>query len=157
MFNCPQSQENSAEDTVLFKARIVVRVPVSITDANDVVDYINDWAKLRQNITITLVVLTVDPSCPAGTESDSCVVVIDQSISNDDSSDSGAIIGAVLAGVFVVIALLVLVVVIVLVCIQRRRSRYSWIVGCILYYTYTISYKMVTSSVVFRKIQYVST
>ena len=123
MFSCPQSQEES-EDTVLFKARIVVRVPVSVTDADDVVNYINDWVKLGLNITVTLVILTVD-SCPTGVDPDACVVVVDQSTDNDSSSSSGAIIGAVLAGVFVAITILVLVVIIVLVCIQRRRLRYS--------------------------------
>lgn len=124
MFSCPQSQEKS-EDTVLFKARIVVHVPASVTDADDVINYINDWVKLGLNITVTLVILTVEPSCATGVDPDACVAVIDQSTDDDSSSSSGAIIGAVLAGLFVVIAILVLVVIIVLVCIQRRRLRYS--------------------------------
>ena len=124
LFSCPESK-GKIDDAVVFKARIVVRVPASVTDADDVVNYINDWVKLRQNITVTPSILTVDPGCPTqvdSTESKACVD-IGQS-TNSDSSDGGVIAGAIIAGVFVVIAILIIVVMIGIICIQRRRSRY---------------------------------
>ena len=122
LFSCPESK-GKLEDTVVFKGRIVVRVPASVTDADDVVNYINDWVKLGPSITVTSSILTVDPGCLSrvdSTESEDCVVT-DQS-TNTDSSDGGAIAGGVAAGVIVVIV--ILIVLITIFYIQRRRSKY---------------------------------
>ena len=124
LFSCPETK-GKLEDTVVFKARIVVRVPATVTDADDVVNVINNWVKLKPNITVSLFILTVVPGCPArvnSIESEDCVVT-DQS-TNTDSSSGGAIAGVVTATVIVVmVAVIVVVVITIYRSMQRRKLR----------------------------------
>jgi len=119
-FSCLELQ-GGFEDTVLFKARIVVRIPVSVTDADDVVNYINDWVKEEPNITVSLLILTVDPSCSVRVGSEDCITTTGH-LTNSDSSSGGAIAGAVTAGVVIVTVVITVVVVIAIYCSKHRRK-----------------------------------
>ena len=43
-FSCRGSQ-GEFEDTVVYRANITLQVPISITDADDIVTYINQWVQ----------------------------------------------------------------------------------------------------------------
>ena len=91
---------------------ITLPVPVSATDADDIVDLISDWIKSNPSVTVDKVILEIDPDCPAMLESvtaDDCASETPpprQSSPSSSSSSSlpvGIIIGIVVAAVIVLL------------------------------------------------------
>jgi len=120
MFSCQEKYE----DTALFKARIVVCDPVSVTDANDVGQHINDWIKEMPNINVSNIILTVGP---VKVESEDFTTATNSTI-DSDSSSIGTIAGAVTAGVVTVTVVITVVVIFAIYCSKRRRKlRYCYI------------------------------
>ena len=130
-FSCRGSQ-GEFENTVVYRANIILQVPISITDANDIVTYINQWVQNEPSVVVMGITLALDADCPTmldSFESDDCVIVEKSSNQTNPSSSSssssptpfGIIIGASAAAV-VVIVLIIVIIIIVLYC--RHMSTY---------------------------------
>ena len=75
-FSCRGSQ-GEFKNTVVYRAMITLQVPASITDADGIVDVINDWIESKPSVTVNGLALAVDPNCPAmldSFDSSDCVV-----------------------------------------------------------------------------------
>ena len=62
----------------MFRAMITLPVPVSATDADNIVDVISNWVKSNPSVRVDEVILDIDPDCPAMLESvtaDDCASV----------------------------------------------------------------------------------
>ena len=130
-FSCRGSQ-GDYEKTVVFRAKITLPVPVSVSDADSIVDIISEWVQSNPSVTVDKVILEIDPGCPAMLESvtsDDCVNETPpprQSSPSSSSSSSlpiGIIIGAVAAGVIV---LLIIIIIVGIVIYYRRKSTYRY-------------------------------
>ena len=121
-FSCRGSQGEFG-DTVVYRANITMQVPISITDANDIVTYINQWVQNEPPVAVKGITLALDADCPTmldSFDSDDCVI---EESSNQTSSSPlpfGIIIGASAAAVVVVV--LIVVIIILLYC--RHKSTY---------------------------------
>ena len=122
----------------MFRAMITLPVPVSATDADNIVDVISNWVKSNPSVRVDEVILDIDPDCPAMLESvtaDDCASETppprQSSPSSSSSSSSlpvGIIIGIVVAAVIV---LLFIMIIVGIVIYGRRKSSYR-------YYNYAI-------------------
>jgi len=120
----------------VYRARVALQVPTSITDADNIVNVISKWVQSKPSVMVNKVILEVDPDCPAMLDSltsDDCVTKtqptdqVDQPSSSSSSSSSslpvGIIVGAAVAGVVI---LLLIISIIVIVTYRRRKSSYRY-------------------------------
>ena len=124
-FSCRGSQ-GEFEDTVVYRANITLQVPISITDADDIVTFINQWVQDQPSVAVKGISLALDADCPTmldSFDSNDCVTVEEPSNQTNPSSSFGIIIGAAMAAV-VVIVLIVVIMIIVVYC--RRKSTYRY-------------------------------
>ena len=129
------------ENTVVYRAKVTPQLPVSVIDANDIVQIIGNWVQSAPSITVNRLILNIDPNCPITLESfdaEDCSVIttISSSVqlplptvppsSVDDNSKSsestGVIVGATIAAIVVVILAVVIIVLTILHC--RLKSNY---------------------------------
>ena len=131
-FSCRGSQ-GEFEDTVVYRANITLQVPISITDANDIVTFINQWVQNEPPVAVMGITLALDADCPTMLDSfasDDCVIVEESSNQTNPSSSSsssssspfGIIIGASAAAAVVVIVLIIVIIIILLY--RRHKSTY---------------------------------
>ena len=133
-FSCRGSQEEF-EGTVVYRANITLQVPVSITDADDIVTFINQWIQDEPSVAVRGIALAVDADCPTvldSFDSDDCVAEVPSNQTNPTSSSSSssslplsAIAGAAAAAAVVVVIVLIIVIIIIVVC-RRRKSTYRY-------------------------------
>ena len=128
-FSCRGSQ-GEFEDTVVYRANITLQVPISITNANDIVTFINQWVQDQPSVAVKGVALALDADCPTmldSFDSDDCVIAEEPSNQTNPSSSLssssspspfGIIIGAAAAAVVVI----VLIVAIIIIAVYRRRK-----------------------------------
>ena len=127
-FSCRGSQREF-EDTVVYRANITLQVPISITDADDIVTFINQWVQDQPSVAVKGVALVLDADCPTmldSFDSDDCKPSDQTSPSSSSSSSSspfGIIVGAAVAAV--VVNVLIIVIIIIVVC-RRRKSTYRY-------------------------------
>ena len=127
-FSCRGSQ-GEFENTVVYRANITLQVPISITNANDIVTYINQWVQDQPSVAVKGVALALDADCPTmldSFDSDDCKTSNQTSPSSSSSSSSsrfGIIVGAAVAAV--VVNVLIIVIIIIVVC-RRRKSTYRY-------------------------------
>ena len=130
-FSCRGSQ-GEFEDTVVYRANITLQVPISITDADDIVTYINQWVQNEPSVAVKGITLALDADCPTmldSFDSDDCVIVEKSSNQTNPSSSSsssssspfGIIIGTSAAAVVVIV---LIIVVIIIVVYYRHKSTY---------------------------------
>ena len=125
-FSCRGSQ-GDFENTVVFRAMITLPVPASATDADNIVDLINDWVQSNPSVTVDKVILEIDPDCPAMLESvtaDDCASETPppRQPSPSSSSSSSLPVGIIIGGVVAAVAVLLLIIIIVGIVIHRRRK-----------------------------------
>ena len=128
-FSCRGSQ-GEFEDTVVYRANITLQVPISITDADDIVTYINQWVQDEPSVAVKGIALALDADCPtmlASFDSNDCVTVEEPSNQTNPSSSSsssfGIIIGAAVAAVVVIVLIIVIIIIVVY---HRRKSTYRY-------------------------------
>ena len=130
-FSCRGSQ-GEFEDTVVYRANITLQVPTSITDADDIVTFINQWVQNEPSVAVMGITLALDADCPTmldSFDSDDCVIIEEPSNQTNPSSSSsssssspfGIIIGASAAAVVVIV---LIIVIIIIVLYRRRKSTY---------------------------------
>ena len=106
-----------------------MQVPISITDADDIVTFINQWVQDEPSVAVKGITLALDADCPtmlASFDSDDCKPSNQTSPSSSSSSSSSPfsiIIGAAVAAV--VVNVLIIVIIIIVVC-HRRKSTYRY-------------------------------
>ena len=135
-FSCHGFQEEF-RNTVVYRAMITLRVPFSVTDADDIVNLLSNWVESMPSMTVNGIALTLDPGCPAmldSFDSNDCVTEAphtDQtnqptssSSSSSSSSSVGIIVGATVAAVVI---LLLIIVAIILYIYYRRKSSYRYV------------------------------
>ena len=131
-FSCRGSQ-GEFRKTVVYRAMIILQVPDSITDADDIVNDISQWVQTEPSVIVNGITLAIDPDCPAmldSFDSNDCVTETHSDQTNPPSSSSipiTIIIGAAVA--IVVIILLVIIVVVVFVMYHRRMSKYRYYIA----------------------------
>ena len=115
----------------MYRAMIILQVPSSITDADDIVTIINQWVQTEPSLGVNGVTLAIDSSCPTILDSfaaDDCAVPPVQTDPPSSSSSSppyGIIIGAGLAAL--VIILLLITVIVIIVVYHRHKSTYEYV------------------------------
>ena len=130
-FSCRGSQ-GEFENTVVYRANITLQVPISITDANDIVTFINQWVQNEPPVAVMGITLALDADCPTMLDSfasDDCVIVEgpsnqtnpSSSSSSSSSSPFGIIIGASAAAVVVIVLIIVIIIIVVY---RRHKSNY---------------------------------
>ena len=131
-FSCRGSQ-GEFEDTVVYRANITIQVPISITDADNIVTLINLWVQDQPSVAVKGVALALDADCPTmldSFDSNDCVIVEEPSNQTNPSSSLssssspspfGIIIGAAAAAVVVIV---LIVAIIIIVVYRRRKSTY---------------------------------
>ena len=124
------------EKTVVFRAMITLSVPVSATDADNIVDLISDWIKSNPSVTVDKVILEIDPDRPAMLESvtaDDCASETPPPRQSSPSSSSSSLPVGIIIGIVVaaVIVLLFIMIIVGFVIYRRRKSSYR-------YYNYAI-------------------
>ena len=132
-FSCRGSQ-GEFKNTVVYRATITLQVPVSVSDADSIVDVINEWVQSKPSVTVDKVILELDPNCPAmldSVTSDDCVAEApptnqanQPSSSSSSSSMSIGIIAGAVAGVIII--LLVIIIIIAIVIRRKRKSTYRY-------------------------------
>ena len=131
-FSCRGSQ-GEFSNTVVFRAMITLQVPVSISDADDIVNLISEWVQSKPSVTVNKVILEIDPDCPAMLDSltsDDCATKapppnqVNQSSSSSSSLPIGIIVGAAVAAV--IILLLIIIIVAIVMYRRRRKSSYGY-------------------------------
>jgi len=123
-FSC-QASQGRLEDTVVFRASIKnVQGLISAIYVDDVSTDIKNWVNTQPNLTVSQLVLTVDPNCPTSFdsfESEDCTIT-DQSTSNDASSIA-IVSGSVLATALILITI---IIVVAMWCYKQKPiQRYS--------------------------------
>ena len=136
-FSCRGSQ-GEFKDTVVYRGNITLQVPISITDADDIVTYINQWVQNEPSVAVKGITLALDADCPTmldSFDSDDCKPYNQTSPSTSSSSSSsplGIIIGA--AAAVVVVIVLIIVIIIIVVCHRRKSTyRYCKVMKCAYY------------------------
>ena len=135
-FSCRESQ-GQFRNTVVYRAMIILQVPASITDANDIVSNINQWVQSEPSVIVEGIALDLDPGCPAvldSFDSNDCESPSDQANPSSSSSLPIAIIIGVTVAVVVIILLLIIAAVAIVVY-RRRKATYRY-------------YKMISGSIV---------
>ena len=144
VFSCRAStMDPNLENTVVYRAKVTPQLPVSVIDANDIVQIIGTWVQSAPSIAVNRLILNIDPNCPTILESfdaEDCLVItattttttassvqlplptIQPSSVNDNSKSTGIIVGATIAAIVVVVLAVVIVVLIILHC--RLKSNY---------------------------------
>ena len=120
----------------MFRAMITLSVPVSATDADNIVDLISDWIKSNPSVTVDKVILEIDPDRPAMLESvtaDDCASETPPPRQSSPSSSSSSLPVGIIIGIVVaaVIVLLFIMIIVGIVIYRRRKSSYR-------YYNYAI-------------------
>ena len=131
-FSCRGSQ-GEFEDTVVYRANITLKVSTLITNADDIVTFINQWVQDEPSVAVKGITLALDADCPTmldSFDSDDCVIVEEPSnqtnpspslSSSSSSSSIGIIIGVAAAVVMIV---LIIVIIIIIVVYRRRNATY---------------------------------
>ena len=133
-FSCRGSQ-GEFEDTVVYRASITLKVSTLITNADDIVTFINQWVQDEPSVAVKGITLALDADCPTmldSFDSDDCVIVEEpsnqtnpspslSSSSSSSSSSIGIIIGVAASVVMIV---LIIVIIIIIVVYRRRNSTY---------------------------------
>ena len=132
-FSCRGSQ-GEFENTVVYRANITLQLPVSITDADDIVTFINQWVQDESSVAVQGITLALDAGCPTvldSFDSNDCVTEVPSNQTNPTSSSSsssslplGGIVGAAVAALVVVIVLIIVITIIVVY--RRRKSTYRY-------------------------------
>ena len=134
-FSCRGSQEEFG-NTVVYRAMIILQVPGTITDANDIVANINQWVQSEPSVIVNGITLALDSGCPAmldSFDSNDCITEApsdqtDPSSSSSSSSPISIIIGAgAAAGAIVIIILLLITVVVIIMGYRRCKSSYRYV------------------------------
>ena len=121
-FSCRESQ-GQFRNTVVYRAMIILQVPASITDADDIVSNINLWVQSEPSVIVDGITLALDPGCPAvldSFDSNDCESPSDQA--NPSSSSSLLITIIVGVAVAVVVIILLLIIAAVTIVVYRRRK-----------------------------------
>lgn len=140
-FSCRASTvDPSLKNTVVYRAKVTPQVPVSMIDANDIVQIIGDWVQSAPSITVNRLIINIDPNCPITLESfdaEDCsgsvitttsssvqlpLPTIRPSSADNSKSSTGVIVGATIGAIVIVILAMVVVVLTVLHC--RLKSNY---------------------------------
>ena len=137
-FSCRGSQEEF-RNTVVYRAMIILQVPGTIIDANDIVANINQWVQSEPSVIVNGITLALDSGCPAmldSFDSNDCITEApsdqtdppsDQTDPSSSSSPISIIIGAgAAAGAIVIIILLLIIVVVIIVGYRRCKSSYRY-------------------------------
>ena len=129
-FSCRGSQ-GEFEDTVVYRANLTLQVPISITDADDIVTFINQWAQNEPSVAVKGITLALDADCPTmldSFDSDDCVIVKESSNqtnpSSSSSSSSSSPFGIIIAASAAAVVVIVLIIVIIIVLYCRHKSTY---------------------------------
>jgi len=128
-FSCLGSK-GMFENTVVFKAAIVVQGPASITNGNEVVTYINDWIRSSPPpLTVFQALLNVDPTCPVmlnSTDEPDCAGSTTSTDSTSSGISSTAIIisGAGIAGIIFLLLIIIVALCVKMYCKQKGSYRY---------------------------------
>ena len=70
VFSCRASTMHpNLEKTVVYRAKVTPQLPVSVTDANDIVQIIRTWIQSAPSIAVNRLILNIDPNCPTTLES----------------------------------------------------------------------------------------
>ena len=70
VFSCRAStMDPNLEKTVVYRAKVTPQLPVSVTDANDIVQIIRTWIQSAPSIAVNRLILNIDPNCPTTLES----------------------------------------------------------------------------------------
>ena len=126
-FSCRGSQ-GQFRNTVVYRAMIILQVPDTITDADDIVSNINQWVQTEPSVIIEGITLALDPGCPAvldSFDSNDCESPSDQANPSSSSSLPIAIIIGVAVAV-VVIILLLIIAAIAIVVYRRHKATYRY-------------------------------
>ena len=133
-FSCRGSQ-GQFRSTVVYRAMITLQVPVSVTNADDIVIVLSEWVGSEPSVRVNRVTLDIDSNCPTMLDSfnsNDCEAPSDGP--NPSSSSVGIIVGAVVAAVIVILLLITAVVIIVMY--RRHKSSYRYKAHFIKYYCY---------------------
>ena len=136
-FSC-RGSHGEFEDTVVYRAKITLQVPISITDADDIVTFINLWAQNEPSVAVYGITLALDADCPTmldSLDSDDCVIVEKpsnqnnpppSSLSSSSSSSSpiDIIIGATVPAAVVLIVVIIAIIVILIVKHHKHKPSY---------------------------------
>lgn len=133
--NCDFNSENIAESLfscrssqtqVVFKAQIYYTYNSSQPeqcDVENITRIINVWVSNGPSLTISGVVLNVDPSCPVQAESWTAEDCVQSLPSNEFSNDSSAIIWGPIIGILIIIIAVLVTIILPFSCFQRRKSK----------------------------------
>ena len=118
LFSC-----RSSETQVVFKAEIFFYSdqPEQFS-ADNITRFVSAWVSSGSSLTVTGVVLSVDPSCPVVVESLTTEDCVQSLPSNEFVNDSSIIIWGPVIGTIIIITVLVTVV-LLFFCFQQRKSR----------------------------------
>ena len=123
-FSCRGSQ-GQFRNTVVYRAMIILQVPDTITDADDIVSNINQWIQTEPSVIMDAITLALDPGCPAvfdSFDSNDCKSPSNQA--NPSSSSSLPI--ATIIGVAVVVVVIILLLIIAAAIVVYRRCKASY-------------------------------
>ena len=130
-FSCRGSQ-GEFRNSVVYRAMITLQVPVSITDADNIVALLSEWVESEPSVRVNRVTLDIDSDCPTMLESfnsNDCEMPDGTNSSSSSSSSVGIIVGAAVAAIVVVLLLITAVVIIVMY--RRHKSSYRYKACCI--------------------------
>ena len=119
-FSCRGSQ-GEFRNTVVYRAMIILQVPASVTDADNIVAVLSEWVESEPSVRINRVTLDIDSNCPtmlASFDSNDCEAPSDRK--NPSSSSVGIIVGAA-----AVVILLLLITAVVIIIMYHRHNKSS--------------------------------
>ena len=122
-FSCRGSQ-GEFRNTVVYRAMINLQVPASVTDADDIVNDINQWVQTMTSVGVNGVTLDIDSDCPTMLDSltsDDCVIGVSPDQTNSPSSSSSSPF-AIIIGVSVAVVIIILLIIVVVTVVYRRHK-----------------------------------
>ena len=131
-FSCRGSQ-GEFRNTVVYRAMINLQVAASVTDADNIVTVLSEWAESEPSVRVNRVTLDVDSNCPTmldSFDSNDCEAPSDGINPSSTSSPSvGIIVGAAVTAV--VVMLLLITAVVIIAMYHRHKSSYRYKACCI--------------------------
>ena len=131
-FSCRGSQ-GQFRNTVVYRAKITLQMPASISDADNIVNIISDWVMSEPSVRVNRITLDLDHGCTAvldSFDSDDCIAPDQTTPSSSSSSSSsssppvGIIVGAAVATVAI---LLLIIIIAIIIKYYRHKSSYRYV------------------------------
>ena len=128
IFSC-QGSHGQFKNTVVYRGKISLQVPASVTDAHDIVAIINQWVQSNPVVTVNGVTLEIDSGCPAlldSFDSNDCVTEAPPDQTSTSSSSSPLPFGIIIGVSVVVVVIILLIIIVIIIVVYRRKKKSTY-------------------------------